>query len=151
MRQRTAVEKMQEVQNSALPDEAGATYSYTPSKCQDKGINQMRFELGDTDVHGNARTSALCDEEYNAMITGKASWNLAKLACLEAIVMKLAYEVDTSVGGLSYSLSASADRWPQMRDKLKSQLAGGIPSGNADALSGPAYFYPNMLANNWKG
>jgi hypothetical protein len=142
---------MKEVQNSAIPDAPGATYSYDPGSCQDKSVNQMRFELGDTDVRGKSRTAALCNEEYTAMIKGKGSWNQAKLACLEAIVMKLSFEVDTSVGGLSYSLSARADRWMQMRDKLKQQLTGGIPCGNAQALSSPAYFYPGMLSNRRKG
>ena len=142
---------MKEVQNSAAPDAPSATYSFVPALCQDSGVNQMRFELGDTDVHGKSRTAALCDEEYNAMIKGKGSWNQAKLACLEAIMMKLSFEADTSVGGLAYSLSARADRWLQMRDKLKRQLAGGIPCGSAQALNRPAYFYPGMLSNRREG
>jgi hypothetical protein len=142
---------MKEVQNSTVPDTSGATYSYDPGKCQDKSVNQMRFELGDTDVRGKSRTAALCNEEYTAMIKGKGSWNQAKLTCLEAIVMKLSFEVDTSVGELSYSLSARADRWMKMRDKLKRQLVGGIPCGSAQALNSPAYFYPGMLSNRREG
>ena len=142
--------KMKEVQNSAVPEAPDATYSYNPGSCQDKGVNQMRFELGDTDVRGKDKTAVLCDEEYKALIDG-VPWNRAKLACLDAIMMRLSYEVDTDIGPLSYSFAARADRWMKLRDKLRRQLSGGFPCGNTQALNGPAYFYPNMLSNHRKG
>lgn len=134
-----------------------ATYSYSPEKCQDGGVDQMRFELGDTVTDMDAATSALCDEEYQAIINkhGK-NWKKAKFLCLDAICKKLAYEVSTSVDGLSYSLQERYPRFEKMRDDLKKELSavGSAPrAGNPASLSphgGTPYFYNNMQANRRK-
>ena len=134
-----------------------ATYSYDPTKITEGGVDQMRFELGDTVTDMDGVTSPLCDEEYDAIINkyGK-SWRKAKFKCLEAICMKLAYEVNTSVGGLSYSLSERYNRFKAMRDEAKKELAaiGGVPrAGNPASLSphgGTPYFYNDMQANRRK-
>ena len=134
-----------------------ATYTYNPSKITDGGIDQMRFELGDTVVDMDGMTSPLCDEEYKAIINkyGK-NWRMAKLKCLEAICMKLAYEVNTSVGGLSYSLAERYPRFLAMRDELKRELSaiGSAPrAGHPGSLSphgGTPYFYNDMQANRRK-
>lgn len=133
------------------------TYTYDPVKITEGGLDQMRFELGDTVVDMGAITSPLCDEEYNAIIQkyGK-SWRRAKLKCLEAIVMKLSYEVDTSVGGLSYSLNQRFERWQKMLGDAKKEAAamGGVPiPGDPGSLSphgGTPYFYNDMQANHRK-
>ena len=134
-----------------------ATYSYDPAKCQDGGVDQMRFECGDTVIDMDAATSALCDEEYKAIITkhGK-NWRKAKFLCLDAICKKLAYEVNTSVGGLSYSLAERYPRFKAMRDDLKKELAaiGGVPrAGNPASLSphgGTPYYHNDMHTNHRK-
>ena len=134
-----------------------ATYSYSPEKCQDGGVDQMRFELGDTVTDMDAATSALSDEEYAAIIAkhGK-NWRKAKFLCLDAICKKLAYEVNTSIDGLSYSLADRYPRFKQMRDDLKKELAavGSAPrAGHPGSLSpngGTPYFYNNMQANRRK-
>ena len=131
-----------------------ASYTYDPTKITEKGMDQMRFELGDTVVDMEGISSPLCDEEYNAIIDkyGK-SWKKAKLKCLEAIVMKLSYEVNTSVGGLSYSLSERYERWKQMLDDAKkgvSAMASVPRAGNPGSLmphGGTPYFYNDMQAN----
>ncbi|MGO5028967.1 hypothetical protein [Candidatus Agathobaculum pullicola] len=46
-----------------------STYTYDPSMITLKGKDQMRFELGDTVIQGGNMTAALCDEEYEAIIT----------------------------------------------------------------------------------
>lgn len=133
------------------------TYSYDPSQITDGGLNQMRFELGDTVLDMDGITSPLCDEEYNAILAkyGK-SWRKAKLKCLEGIVMKLSFEVDTSVGGLSYQLSERFDRWKKMLDEAKkeaSALAGVPRAGDPGSLmphGGTPYFYNDMQANKRK-
>lgn len=86
------------------------TYTYDPTQITAGGVDQMRFELGDTVVDMDGVSSPLCDEEYQAIINKNASnWKLARLRCLEAIVMKLAYEVDTSVGAFhTVLISASS-------------------------------------------
>ena len=86
----------------------GGTYTYDPAKITENGVDRMRFELGDTVIDNGPMTSPLCNEEYEAIISSSKNWKRAKLKLLEAIMMKLSYEVDTSVGGLSYSLGQMA-------------------------------------------
>lgn len=136
---------------------ATGTYTYNPSKIAEGGVDQMRFELGDTVVDMDGVTSPLCDEEYAAILKKYgANWKRAKYECLNAICMKLSYEVDTSVGGLSYSLSERYERFKEMRDKAKKELAaiGSVPrAGNPASLmphGGTPYFYNDMQANRRK-
>ena len=134
-----------------------AHYTYDPTKITEGGMDQMRFELGDTVVDMEAAASPLCDEEYDAIIKkyGK-SWKRAKYECLSAICMKLSFEVDTSVGGLSYSLSQRYERWQKMKDAAKKELAGihSVPRvGHPGSLmphDGTPYFYNDMQANRRK-
>ena len=131
-----------------------ATYTYDPTKIEEGGRDQMRFELGDTVVDMGAITSPLCDEEYDAILAkhGK-KWRRAKLKCLQAIVMKLSFEVDTSVGGLSYSLNQRYERWKKMLDEAKKEataLASVPRVGDETSLmphGGTPYFYNDMQAN----
>ena len=44
------------------------TYTYNPEKIGEPGVDRMRFEIGDTMVEGEQETSALCNEEYEAII-----------------------------------------------------------------------------------
>lgn len=128
-----------------------ATYSYDPSKIMDGGVDQMRFELGDTVVDMESVTSPLCDEEYSAIIAkyGK-KWRIAKLKCLEAIMMKFSYEVNTSVDGLSYSLDQRFQRWKEMYEDARKEanaIAGVPKAGNPASVAGHTYFYNDMQAN----
>lgn len=134
-----------------------ATYTYHPEKITAGGIDQMRFELGDTVVDMDGITSPLCDEEYNAILAKYGgNWRRAKYECLKAICMKLSYEVNTSVGGLSYSLSERYERFKKMKDDAKKELAAinGVPrAGNPASLmphGGTPYFYNDMQANRRK-
>ena len=134
-----------------------ATYTYYPDKITEGGVDQMRFELGDTVVSSDGMASPLCDEEYKAILQkyGK-DWLRAQYECVRAICRKLSFEVDTSVGGLSYSLSRRYDRWKKMEDELKQKLAArqSVPvPGNPGSLSphgGTPYFYNDMQANRRK-
>lgn len=134
-----------------------AVYSYDPTKITAGGVDQMRFELGDTVVDMDGVTSPLCDEEYTAIIQkyGK-NWKRAKYECLKAICMKLAYEVDTSVGGLSYSLSERYNRFKELKDAAKKELKakGNLPRvGNEASLmphGGTPYYFNDMQANRRK-
>lgn len=134
-----------------------ATYSYHPDKITEGGVDQMRFELGDTVTDMDAITSPLCDEEYQAIINKYGSnWRVARYHCLKAIVMKMSYEVNTSVGGLSYSLSERFDRWKKMLDDEKKGLKTGasVPrvgfEGSLMPHGGTPYFYNDMQANRRK-
>jgi len=137
-------------------------YTYDPTKITDGGVDQMRFELGDTVVDMDGISSPLCDEEYQAIInsyytepTSTKKWRAARIKCLEAIVMKLSYEVDTSVGGLSYSLNQRYERWKKLWEEEKKIMAGltGVPvAGDPGSLSPHGltrtpYYYNDMQAN----
>lgn len=130
-------------------------YTYDPTKITDGGVDQMRFELGDTVVDMEGVSSPLCDEEYAAIIAKYQKWRLAKLHCLEAIVMKLSYEVDTSVGGLSYSLNQRYERWKKLLEedrKIVSGVAGVPVAGDPNSLipnglTPTPYYYNDMQAN----
>ncbi len=133
------------------------SYTYDPTRITEKGMDQMRFELGDTVVDLEGITSPLCDEEYRAIIEkyGK-SWRKAKLKCLEAIVMKLSYEVNTSIDGLSYSLTERYERWKKMLDDEKKSVSAlySVPragfEGSLMPHGGTPYFYNDMQANRRK-
>ena len=130
------------------------TYTYDPRKITDGGIDQMRFELQDTVVDPGPMTCALCDQEYQSIIDKYGeNWKKAKYECLKAICMKMAYEVDTSISGLSESLSHRYDRWKEMKDSLKKDMraSNAIPkAGNKESLmphGGTPYFYNDMQTN----
>ena len=134
------------------------SFTYDPTKITEQGVDQMRFELGDTVVDQEAISSPLCDEEYAAILEkyGSKSWKTAKFKCLEAIVMKLSYEVDTSVGGLSYSLSQRYERWKKMYDDAKNNMKAGASAprvgfeGSLMPHGRTPYYYNDMQANRRK-
>ncbi len=126
------------------------TYTYDPSDINTEGMSRMRFELGDTIVEGGKATAVLCDQEYEQIISEHSTWKRAKLACLDAIVMRLSYEVNTSLDGLSYSLDSRAERWRAMRKELKKEMSTGVPTAKAGSYYGPTdahYFHKNMQTN----
>lgn len=133
------------------------SFTYDPTNITEGGKDQMRFELGDTVVDLEGITSPLSDEEYNAIIKKHGdNWKKARYMCLKAIVMKLSYEVDTSVGGLSYSLSQRYERWKDMLDSEKKSLSAinSVPRvGDPGSLmphGGTPYFFNDMQANHRK-
>lgn len=134
-----------------------ANFTYDPSRITEDGLDRMRFELGDTVTDQGAITCALCDEEYNAILNRYGeNWRRAKIKCLEAICMKLSYEVDTSVGGLSYSMNQRYERWKAMLadEKKCANAVAGVPrAGDPGSLmphGGTPYFYNDMQANRRK-
>lgn len=133
------------------------TYSYDPTKCRAGGVDQMRSELGDTVTDMDAIACALCDEEYEAIIKAyPGNWRRAKYECLDAICKKMAYEVNTSIDGLSYSLAERFNRFKEMRDDAKKELRAiaSVPrAGNPTSLmphGGTPYFFNDMQSNRRK-
>ena len=129
------------------------TYSYDPTKIKARGKDQMRFELGDTQTDGGADTCALADEEYESMLSGlkdgKKAWQYAKLAVLEAILLKMSYQVDTKIDVLQYSFGARAEKWQKLYDTLKKQVlaAASVPTLAPSVRETPPYFYKGMEEN----
>lgn len=131
---------------------AATTYDYDPSKIQEGGKDQMRFELGDTAIEGGRETCALSDEEYAAILKahGKRGFSYAKYKCLEAIMMRMAYEADYSADGLSLSLSRRYDRWKELWSQAQKQyqFIAANPAALGDGrLDGGHYFRLGMNDN----
>lgn len=133
------------------------TFTYDPTQITEHGVDQMRFELGDTVVDQEGVSTALSDQEYYAIIQRHGdNWRKCRYVCLKAIVMKLSYEVDTSIGGLSYSLSQRYERWKAMLDEEKKHLkaVSNVPrvgyEGSLMPHGGTPYFFNDMQANRRK-
>ena len=129
------------------------TYKYDPTKIKERGKDKMRFELGDTFVDGGAETCVLADEEYSSMLEGlkpgRKAWLSAKLAILEAIMLKLSYQVDTKIDTLSYSFGARAEQWQKMYETLRKQILTnmGVPTMAEKAGKKSPYFYTGIEEN----
>lgn len=125
------------------------TYTYDPSRIGDKNRDRMRFELGDTNVFGGAETAALSDGEIEAMLaTYPGKWKRAKLALVESVCRRFAYEVETVVGPLKLGLQARADAWRAIHKELKAEAGGySVPSVNPDSIAGEPYFDTGMMNN----
>lgn len=126
-------------------------YTYEPEKISENSKDRMRFELGDTMVEGGADTSALADAEITAaleMYPGK--WKRAKLALLESICRRFAYEPDTKTGPLSFSFGERAKQWREDYEKLKKEVANGcvsVPCFGVDGKEKQPYFHTGMMEN----
>lgn len=130
---------------------AQPAYTYDPTKIAEGGKDQMRFELGDTMVEGGADTCALQDAEYTAIISATPRWKKAKLRCIESILFRFSYEVDTRVGQLSLSLSQRLEAWRKLRDQLAAEVETAAPVANPRAIGGPHYFHVGMMENHRSG
>ena len=130
---------------------AQLTYTYDASKIAEHGLDQMRFELGDTMVDGGVETCALSDQEYKAVIEAYPRWKRAKLACVESILRRFSYEVNTKVGELNLSLSDRLDYWKELYSDLKADVSASAPLANPAAINGDHYFYAGMMENHGTG
>lgn len=133
-----------------------ASYTYEPEKIREAGKDRMRFELGDTMVEGGAETSALTDEEIAAaldMFPGK--WKRSKLALLESICRRFAYEPDTKEGPLTFAFAGRAKIWRDDYEALKKEVdTEGVNVPRSFIGSGgskPPYFYAGMHHNRRSG
>ncbi len=126
-------------------------YTYEPGKVREKGKDRMRFELGDTMVEGGADTSALTDAEIEAVLEMYPErWKRAKLALLESICRRFAYEPDTKTGPLSFSFGERAKLWREDYEKLKKEVAlesCSVPASASGGSKKPPYFYTGMHRN----
>ena len=128
-------------------------YTYEPEKIQENGKDRMRFELGDTMVEGGPETSALTDSEIQAALElYPGRWKRAKLALLESICRRFAYEPDTKTGPLAFSFGDRAKLWREDYEKLKKEVDNGSASIprfglGEDGRQKPPYFYSGMMEN----
>lgn len=130
-------------------------YTYNPGNIREAGKDRMRFELGDTMAEGQADTTALSDEEIQAaleMYPGR--WKRAKLALLESLCRRFAYEVDTKTDTLWLYMQERAKLWRADYESLKKEVSAGscsIPGTGNGAGSRPPYFYTGMQRNGRTG
>ena len=128
------------------------TYTYDPTAINDRGLNQMRFECGDTLVEEPEKTAYLSDEEYLSVIESSSTWKRAKFRLIETLLRRFSYEVDTSVEGLKLNLHQRVDFWEREYKRLKAEVDGeDIASGGALKMSmcgRPPCFSIGM--NDWR-
>ena len=79
-------------------------------------------------------------------------WKRAKLALLESICRRFAYEPDTKTGPLSFTFGERAKLWREDYEKLKKEVENGsltVPryGTDPDGRSKPPYFYTGMMEN----
>lgn len=126
------------------------TYTYDPTAINDRGLNQMRFELGDCLVEEPEKTAYLCDEEYLAALQSP-TWRRAKFRLLETLLLRFAYEIDTTVAGLKLNLHQRVDFWEREYKRVKAEVdAEDISSSGALKTSNrgrPPCFWLGM--NDW--
>jgi hypothetical protein len=128
-------------------------YTYEPQKIKECGKDRMRFELGDTMIEGGAETSALTDAEIDAMLElFPDKWKRAKLALLESICRRFAYEPDTKSGPLSFSFAERAKIWREDYEKLKKEVENGSAVApkygtSPNGRKRPPYFHVGMMEN----
>lgn len=132
------------------------TYTYDPTMITKVSISRARFELGDTMIDGGAETCMLCDEEIQAIIENTASWKVVLYKLADAVCMRLSFETDWRDDGTSFNLNQRAERWMELRDKLKrdAEIACTVPVSGAvndsinDPRDGGHYFYGGMMENH---
>lgn len=105
------------------------SYTYDQTKILDWGVDRMRLDLGDTDVANGPDSSALSDEEYEALIedtygSGR-TWKYAQLRCLQVIVARMAMMTDVRLDGLELDMGARYERWRIML-RCKQELFKGM-------------------------
>lgn len=124
-------------------------YTYDPSKLSEFGKDRMRFELGDVMTEGGADTTAISDEEIEAILTAcKNNWKLAKLMLLETLYRRFSYEVDTKTGPLAFtSMLERAKIWKEEYEALKKEIKVKSISVPIRKASKP-YFYAGMMSND---
>ena len=91
------------------------------------------------------------DQEYKAVIEAYPRWKRAKLACVESILRRFSYEVNTKVGELNLSLSDRLDYWKKLYSDLKADVSASAPLANPAAINGDHYFYAGMMENHGTG
>lgn len=127
------------------------TYTYDPVQISEMGLDRMRFELGDVMVEGREDTAALTDEEIRAALgLYPDDWKKAKLALVESLCRRFAYEVDTKTSKLTLSLSQRAKAWQELYMELKEEVEAeeiSLPISVGENQGHKPYFYTSMMQN----
>jgi hypothetical protein len=117
-------------------------FSYKPEKLAEEPLYQVRFHLGDTDED----TATFQDEEIKYALSCNNDDVLRTcIACITALLPRLAQHTEFTVGPYSEKSSSSAySYWTKMLDELKAKVSGyGAPIMMPP--SGPSIFHYGML------
>tara|TARA_R100000808_G_scaffold14529_1_gene34235 strand:- start:7528 stop:7959 length:432 start_codon:yes stop_codon:yes gene_type:complete len=92
------------------------SFAYSTSLTTTK--DKVRFRIGDTD----SNRPLLSDEEINAVIASKPSVLPASIECVEAILAKIARDVDRNAAGITSSRSQAYNHYLELRNKLAREM-----------------------------
>lgn len=98
------------------------TWTYSPTSLG-TDLAKVRLYIGDT----NTNDQLLSDEEIAVFTTLETSLFMAAARCCDAIIAKLARDIDRSNIGMSASRSQKVQHYKDLRDKLEewSKSGGG--------------------------
>lgn len=101
------------------------TFSYNTNLAEDR--DWVRFKTGDT----NEAAALLSDEEIGALLTTYADVTLTSAYAVEAILAKLARDVDRSNLGMSGTRSQKTQHYQDLLKTLRAQagLSGEVFAG----------------------
>lgn len=112
-------------------------FSYDPSKIGERGLDRMRFELGDVFVEEPEKSAYLSDDEILAVLESSTTWKRAKLRLIETLLRRFSYEVDTKVAEADWKLHQRVAEWKAEYSRLKSEVdAEEISSSGAIKIGG---------------
>ncbi len=129
------------------------TWTYNPADINGATVSRARFELGDIAVDGAGETCYLSDEEISAVLGDDTvpRWKRKLCRLADAVCMRLSYETNWRNDGTAFDLSQRADRWMQLRDRLKREadIEASLPDSGAvnasvQAADGGHYFHRGM-------
>lgn len=108
---------------------------YDASKLDSSAIMRVRLEIGDTDSK-----EYLKDSEITYFLGKYSDHELrASIACVEAILAKVADDVDASTAGVSTSRSQLTNQFRDLLKDLKAKLASegivGLPISTGQSIS----------------
>lgn len=92
------------------------SFAYSTSLATNK--DKVRFRIGDTD----SNRPLLSDEEIDAVLVSKPAVLPASIECVEAILAKIARDVDRNAAGISSSRSQAFNHYLELRGKLAREM-----------------------------
>lgn len=107
------------------------TFTFDPSAIDDRGLNQLRFELGDVFVDEPEKTAYLTDEEILTVLSSSATFKRAKFRLIESLLRRFSYEVDTKVADMDLKLHQRINAWEREFKRLKAEIDGEDVASNS--------------------
>lgn len=92
------------------------TFSYDTSLSTDR--DKVRFRIGDTD----SNRELLSNEEINAVLTAKPAVMPASLECVDAILAKIARDVDRNAAGITSSRAQAFNHYLELKKRLQQEM-----------------------------